>query len=93
MGEMITKIMASILVAALSSATISEAQAVKSGDLNAKQENIIAIAAFTANGDLQKLRTALNEGLDAGPTACSYKLSIPPEASTSTPTYAFKHHT
>jgi hypothetical protein len=29
----------------------------------------------------------------AGPTACSYKLSIPPEASSSTTTYAFKHNT
>ncbi len=27
----------------------------------------------------------------AGPTACANKPSIPPEASTSTPTYAFKH--
>jgi len=32
----------------------------------------------------------ISDGI-AGPTACSYKLSIPPEASTSTPTYAFKH--
>jgi hypothetical protein len=30
---------------------------------------------------------------NAGPTACANKLSIPPEASTSTPTYAFKHNT
>ena len=34
--------------------------------LNAKQQSIIPIAAFTANGDMEKLRTALNEGLDAG---------------------------
>lgn len=27
-------------------------------NLNAKQKSIIAIAAFTANGDLEKLRTA-----------------------------------
>jgi quercetin dioxygenase-like cupin family protein/alkylhydroperoxidase/carboxymuconolactone decarboxylase family protein YurZ len=36
--------------------------------LNAKQRNIIPIAAFTANGDLAKLKTALNNGLDAGLT-------------------------
>ena len=36
--------------------------------LNAKQQSIVTIAAFTANGDLQKLKTALNEGLDAGLT-------------------------
>jgi len=34
--------------------------------LNHKQESIITIAAFTANGDLAKLKTSLNEGLDAG---------------------------
>lgn len=37
-------------------------------DLNATQKGIVTIAAFTANGDLQKLKTALNEGLDAGLT-------------------------
>jgi 4-carboxymuconolactone decarboxylase len=41
--------------------------------LNAKQEKIVAIAAFTANGDLQKLKTALNEGLDAGLTVNEIK--------------------
>ena len=66
MGKMITKILASILVAILSIVTIPEAQTMKNGDLNARQENIVTIAAFTANGDLQKLKTALNEGLDAG---------------------------
>jgi len=33
--------------------------------LNAKQQSIIPIAAFTANGDLNKLKTALEEGLAA----------------------------
>jgi 4-carboxymuconolactone decarboxylase len=36
--------------------------------LNAKQQSIIPIAAFTAIGDLAKLRTALHDGLDAGLT-------------------------
>jgi alkylhydroperoxidase/carboxymuconolactone decarboxylase family protein YurZ/quercetin dioxygenase-like cupin family protein len=36
--------------------------------LNAKQRAIIPIAAFTANGDLSKLKSSLNEGLDAGLT-------------------------
>ena len=40
----------------------------KNQALNAKQQSIVPIAAFTANGDLQKLKTALNEGLDAGLT-------------------------
>jgi len=34
---------------------------------------MIPIAAFTANGDLEKLRTALNEGLDAGLTVNEIK--------------------
>jgi len=34
--------------------------------LSQKQESIVNIAAFTANGDLAKLKTSLNEGLDAG---------------------------
>jgi len=38
------------------------------GGLNARQGKIVTIAAFTANGDVQKLKTALNEGLDAGLT-------------------------
>lgn len=37
-------------------------------DLTAKQQGIIPIAAFTANGDLQQLKMALIEGLEAGLT-------------------------
>jgi 4-carboxymuconolactone decarboxylase len=33
--------------------------------LSPKQQSIVTISAFTANGDLEKLKTALNEGLDA----------------------------
>jgi 4-carboxymuconolactone decarboxylase len=49
-------------------ATISEAQIMKDAGLNAKQKSIVTIAAFTATGDLKNLKTALNEGLDAGLT-------------------------
>jgi len=35
---------------------------------NMKQRSIVAISAFTANGDLQKLTASLNEGLDEGLT-------------------------
>jgi hypothetical protein len=46
---------------------IAEAQSMDENQaLSAKQQSIVPIAAFTANGDLQKLKTALNEGLDAG---------------------------
>jgi 4-carboxymuconolactone decarboxylase len=36
--------------------------------LDSKEQNIVTIAAFTANGDLDKLKPALNAGLDAGLT-------------------------
>jgi 4-carboxymuconolactone decarboxylase len=61
-------IMAGILAAILSIVTISEAQTMTNGGLNARQDRIVTIAAFTASGNLQKLKTAMNEGLDAGLT-------------------------
>ncbi|WP_248342477.1 (R)-mandelonitrile lyase [Anaeromyxobacter paludicola] len=42
------------------------ATTVTSGGLSVKQQRLVAIAAFTANGDLPKLSTALARGLDAG---------------------------
>jgi len=53
-----------IIALMFSFAAISEAQ-VMQNHLSAKQRAIIPIAAFTANGDLTKLKAALNEGLDA----------------------------
>jgi alkylhydroperoxidase/carboxymuconolactone decarboxylase family protein YurZ len=41
--------------------------------LNAKQQSIIPIAAFTANGDLERLKIALEEGLAAGLTVNEIK--------------------
>ena len=41
--------------------------------LSAKQQRIIPIAAFTANGEMAKLSTALHEGLDAGLTVNEIK--------------------
>lgn len=52
---------------------ISQVQTTKAQRLNAKQQSMIPIAAFTANGDLVKLKTALNEGLDAGLTVNEIK--------------------
>jgi quercetin dioxygenase-like cupin family protein/alkylhydroperoxidase/carboxymuconolactone decarboxylase family protein YurZ len=50
-------------------AAIAEAQTMdKNLALSAKQQGIIPIAAFTAKGDLEKLKGSLNEGLDAGLT-------------------------
>jgi alkylhydroperoxidase/carboxymuconolactone decarboxylase family protein YurZ len=58
----------------LSFAAISEAQNIGVNQaLSAKQQRIIPIAAFTANGDLDKLRTALHAGLEAGLTVNEIK--------------------
>jgi 4-carboxymuconolactone decarboxylase len=55
-------------------ATISEGQNMDPNQaLSAKQRSIIPIAAFTANGDMEKLKTALNDGLDTGLTVNEIK--------------------
>lgn len=41
--------------------------------LSVKQQSLIPIAAYTAKGELQQLKTALNEGLDAGLTVNEVK--------------------
>ena len=73
MNKKLTVILASIFIPVFSIVTVSEAQTMKSEGLNAKQEKTVTIAAFTASGDLQKLKTALNEGLDAGLTVNEIK--------------------
>jgi len=58
----------------LSVAAMAEAQTMDAHQaLSAKQHSIIPIAAFTANGDLEKLSTALHDGLDAGLTVHEIK--------------------
>ena len=68
MNKKLTVILAGIFISLFSIVNISEAQTMRNEGMNAKQEKIVTIAAFTATGDLQKLKTALNEGLDAGLT-------------------------
>jgi 4-carboxymuconolactone decarboxylase len=69
-----TACLAVVGVVMLSVAAISEAQTMDAHQaLSAQQRSIIPIAAFTATGDLEKLRTALHEGLDAGLTVNEIK--------------------
>ena len=65
MKRLLTFVYTCIMI--LTITAISEAQTMQN-HLNAKQRTIIPIAAFTAGGDLTRLKTALNEGLDAGLT-------------------------
>ncbi|MDD2465585.1 MAG: carboxymuconolactone decarboxylase family protein [Desulfobulbus sp.] len=53
--------------------TILEAQTMTDAGLNVKQEKVVTIAAFTARGDLFKLKAALSDGLDAGLTVNEIK--------------------
>ena len=70
-----TEAFVAILFASIFSyVAITEAQKMDADQaLSAKQQSIIPIAAFTANGDMEKLKTALNEGLDAGLTVNEIK--------------------
>ncbi|VBB08608.1 Hypothetical protein LUCI_3886 [Lucifera butyrica] len=69
----ISIIFTSIFLSILCFTSISQAQPTNTQGLDAKQRGIVTIAAFTANGDLEKLKTALNEGLDAGLTVNEIK--------------------
>ncbi|MBT2698967.1 carboxymuconolactone decarboxylase family protein [Bacillus sp. ISL-40] len=51
----------------------NEKQKDETQDLDAKQQKIVTIAAFTANGDLAQLEDELNAGLDAGLTVNEIK--------------------
>jgi len=67
MNRLIAEFLALFLVMLCSIAAIAEAQPMdKNQALSARQQGIIPIAAFTARGDLEKLKVSLNEGLDAG---------------------------
>lgn len=46
--------------------SVSQAQPIKSEALSEKEQAIVPIAAFTASGDIGKLKPALNQGLDKG---------------------------
>lgn len=73
MSQKNTAFLALLFASIFSFAAFLEAQTMKEAGLNAKQEKIIPIAALTAKGDLDKLKTALNEGLDTGLTVNEIK--------------------
>ncbi|HWR42254.1 hypothetical protein [Sporomusa sp.] len=66
MNNIIAVILTGIFLSLLSFPPASQAQSKNNPDLNAKQQNVVTIAAFTTNGNLEKLKIALNEGLDNG---------------------------
>jgi 4-carboxymuconolactone decarboxylase len=69
MKKVITAILAVIFASMFGFTATAEVQSMNvKQTLSAKQRGIVPIAAFTATGDLEKLKTALNEGLNAGLT-------------------------
>ena len=75
MNKKICSILAGVIFSLINLTNISGAQSMKNDNqvLHARQESIVAISAFTAKGDLQRLKNALNEGLDAGLTVNEIK--------------------
>jgi 4-carboxymuconolactone decarboxylase len=74
MEQKLTAFLAVLWVFLLGFAAISEAQKMDANKaLSTQQQRIIPIGAFTANGDMAKLRTALHAGLDAGLTVNEIK--------------------
>jgi 4-carboxymuconolactone decarboxylase len=74
MNRLITEFLAIILAMMFIIAAIAEAQPMdKNQALSSRQQGIIPIAAFTAQGNLEKLKVSLNEGLDAGLTVNEIK--------------------
>ncbi|MGL5514954.1 MAG: carboxymuconolactone decarboxylase family protein, partial [Sporomusa sp.] len=73
MSTKIKAILVSLLITIFGLTAVTEARDMSNNSLNAKQKSIVTIAAFTANGDMDRLKTALNEGLDAGLTVNEIK--------------------
>jgi 4-carboxymuconolactone decarboxylase len=61
----LTLFISSLLVAVCCAAAVPPSQAEDEGGLNSRQKAIVPIAAFAASGDLEKLKQALNDGLEA----------------------------
>jgi len=73
MGKKITGLVAGIFILISGLAAHAEGQTVNPQALSPRQQGIIPISAFTANGNLEKLKTALNEGLEGGLTVNEIK--------------------
>lgn len=73
MQTLLMKIGTGMFVLLLMSNAAVEARNMNEQQLDAAQRGVVAIAAFTANGDLDNLAAALNRGLDAGLTVNEIK--------------------
>ncbi len=65
-----------VVVCSLTGILNAQDMSEQNNNLNAKQQSIIQIAAYTAKGELQHLKAALNTGLDAGMTVSEIQEEI-----------------
>jgi 4-carboxymuconolactone decarboxylase len=70
MVKKLTQIMAGLLFGMVA---VSEANVGENAGLNAREKAMVPISAFTASGNMDKLKTALDDGLDAGMTVNEIK--------------------
>ncbi len=74
MKRFIRTILTGTFLLFLGTMSVSHAQSLDSAEtLSPKQRGIVSIASFTATGNLEKLKVALNEGLDNGLTVNEIK--------------------
>lgn len=74
MKKHIVRFFSTVLILLSGIINVSHAQTTASNNaLNDKQKSIVAVATLTAQGDLEPLKKALNDGLDAGLTVNEIK--------------------
>jgi alkylhydroperoxidase/carboxymuconolactone decarboxylase family protein YurZ len=74
MNRKVTVVLTAVFASLFSFSALSDARTRgATGALSAKQQRIVTISAFAAQGNMARLKTALNEGLDAGLTVNEIK--------------------
>jgi alkylhydroperoxidase/carboxymuconolactone decarboxylase family protein YurZ len=73
MNKLLFAMLMGLVVSLFNVTATVQAQEINNSSLNGKERGIVAVAAFTANGDMEKLKAALNEGLDTGMTVNEIK--------------------
>ena len=70
------KLLTILLCCTLAFPVKSQQKTIMNTTLSPKQQNLITISSYTAQGDLAKLKPALNAGLDAGVTINEIRESL-----------------
>lgn len=70
------QVLTTVVFAFFSISAVSMAQNITPDELSGKEKAIVPIAAFTASGNITKLKTSLNQGLDDGLTINEIKEAL-----------------